>query len=349
MPAVFTELFVYISFFLIFVGPFFVIYSLSRRFELAESEKRRFSHLFSSSFAMIIAYEAWFILWSQLGLWGVYEFFGNELLGIAALLMYIFLLRMRERLTGEDSADRLLRFTAPFLMFYLIYCVIAMHLFYLGRILQGGSLSALSAGWKNPVVYAISNFGFPFAFYFLFLSYMECGNIMGRLKMRHVALVLSAFLILTSFLLWLYNQFSLFLFRGTPIYGELSSFLPGMTYDDLQMVPGFIGAMIAIAGTRTLYREMRKEVSQPGKAKTADEELLLRFVSEMGCVVGGVSMTLLRLSLERYSDSTGVRVELGEKGFSNFSPDIPAFVVRFYAECIGPLAVRKARDMGIKV
>jgi hypothetical protein len=349
MSTVFTDVFVYISFFLIFVGPFFAIYSLSRRFELAEREKKRFSHLFRSSFALIIVYEVWFILWSQLGFWGVHEFFGNELLGIAALLMYLFLLRMRERLTGEDAYDRLLRFTAPFLMFYLIYCVIAMHLFYVGRILQGGSLSTLAAGWKNPLIYAISNFGFPFAFYFLFLSYIECDNMMGRLKMKHGALVLSAFLILTSFLLWLYNQFSLFLFRGTSIYGELSNFLPGMTYDDFQMVPGFAGAMIAIVGTRTLYREMRKGVSLSGKAKTADEELLLRFASEMGGVIGGVSLTLLRLSLERYSDSTGIRVELGEGGFSDFSPDVPAFVVRFYAECVGPLAFRKARDLGIKV
>jgi hypothetical protein len=263
--------------------------------------------------------------------------------------MYMFLLRMRERLTGEDAWDRLLRFTAPFLMFYLIYCVIVMHLFYVGRILQGGNLSALDEGWKNPVTYAIGNFGFPFAFYFLFLSYIECGNVMKRLKMKHGALVLSAFLILTSFLLWLYNQFSLFLFRGTPVYAELSDFLSGITYNDFQMVPGFAGAIIAIAGTRSLYHEMRKEMRPLGKAKSRDEEALFRFVSEMGSVIGGVSLTLLKLSLERYGDTTGTIVELEEGGISNFSPDLPPFVVRFYSECVGPLALRKARELGIKV
>ena len=202
MPNAFPDIIKFISLFFVFIAPFFVIYAISRRFESAEREKKRFSGIFLAALTLTFIYGVMFNIWSWCGLWGRYPFFGNEIMGIGAFLIYLFFLHMRERFTGEDPWDRLFRFTAPYLMFYLIYCVTTMHTIYLGRLLQGTeSFSLLETVWTNPIFYAFNNFGFPFAFYFIFLSYVECGNILKRFGIEHRPILISAVLILVSFLI----------------------------------------------------------------------------------------------------------------------------------------------------
>jgi hypothetical protein len=235
-----------------------------------------------------------------------------------------------------------------------------MHIFYLGRLLNGaGSIESLNAIWKNPILYALYNFGFPFAFYFIFLSYVECGDIMKKFRIEYRPMFVSAVLILVSFLIWLYSQFSNFLFRGAPAWNELSTFSSSLAYpinrwEHIEMLPGFFGSVIAILNVLLLYKEVRREVPRFGKARNENEEKLFRFVSDMSDVVGGVSMTLLGLSLNRYNTIRGADVvmddaahisNIGEDGWSG----LLGFVVQFFSECIGPIAIRKATELGIAV
>jgi hypothetical protein len=360
LPASFLDIAKSVSYFFVFIAPFFTMYGLSKRFETAEGEKRRTSGIFLTALGLVLLYEILFNIWFWFDLWGEYPFFGNEVLGVGAFFMYFFLLHMRGKVTGEDPWDRFFRFTAPYLMFYLIYCVMVMHIFYLGRLLSGaGSMGSLNVVWRNPILYALYNFGFPFAFYFIFLAYVECGNVMKRLGTEYRPTLISAMLILLSFLIWLYAQFSNFLFRGTTTWNELSTFSSSLAYpmnewEYIEMLPGFFGSVIAILNALLLYKEIRRKVPRFGKARNEDEERLFRFVSDMSDVVGGVSMTLLGLSLDRYNTIRGADVVMDDAAhISNINedewPGLLSFVVRFYSECIGPITIRKATELGIAV
>ncbi len=104
-------------------------------------------------------------------------------------------------------------FFAPALFFYLVISALMIHLTYIDAVAIRGATELQQV---NPLYWLLNNFGYPFAFYFIFLSYIECKDLLKSLKVIYKPLVLSAFLVITTLFLWLYEQWCIFFFRRTP-------------------------------------------------------------------------------------------------------------------------------------
>ena len=62
LPASFLDIAKSVSYFFVFIAPFFVMYGLSKRFEAVEGEKRR-SGMFLAALCLVLLYEILFNIW----------------------------------------------------------------------------------------------------------------------------------------------------------------------------------------------------------------------------------------------------------------------------------------------
>jgi hypothetical protein len=76
--------------------------------------------------------------------------------------MYLFLLKLRERIREEDPYERLMRFVVPMLLPFIMILAMMYPLSYAGNL----ALENPEVIWANPFRAGI--IGYPLAFYFVF-------------------------------------------------------------------------------------------------------------------------------------------------------------------------------------
>jgi len=335
----------------IFLVPFLLVYYISRGFERAQKTKPRFSYLFWPSLILTLIYIIWYAIWAGYRLWDL-PFFGNEILCISSFFMYLFLLKLRERMMEEDAWDRFTRFFAPALFFYLVISALMIHLIYIDAVARRGVTELQQ---ENPLDWLLNNFGYPFAFYFIFLSYIECKDLLKSLKVIHKPLVLSAFLVITTLFLWLYEQWCIFLFRGTPFYQDVmqlpDSFGPFGSWGTVEMLPGFAGSLIAIANMLFLYKKLKEPLPEVKEEETEQYAFaLFQFLTKISEVVGGASITIFRSAVDGYNSRFNKNMKVEDTiSLSNIEekewPEFMSFVLWVFYQCIGPVTWEKAEEV----
>jgi hypothetical protein len=266
--------------------------------------------------------------------------------------MYLLLLKLRERIREEDPYDRLTKFFAPMLLFYIMITVIMIQLGYIRDLTMHKSISAI-----NPIFWALDNFGFLFAFYFLFLSYLECKDLLKSLHIIHKPLVLSAFLVLATYFIFLYQHWCIgYLFEGTPFYEEVEYFAipigPIKTWTSIQWLPGFIGSIIAIANMFLLYLQVRKPVIE---MKREEVEIpyalsLFQFVTRISEVIGGATLEIFKSAIDGYNKRFNKSITIDDTiSLSNIKdeewPKLLDFLLSIYYMCIGPVTWEEAKQI----
>ena len=301
-----------------------------------------------------LIYLIWYALWGGYNLWGKpgRPFFGNELLAVGSFFMYLFLLKFRERMTKEDPWDRLTKFVAPVFMPYLIISVLMIHTIYVDKITVYGTAELTQI---NPLHWLLTNFGFPFAFYFIFLSYMECNDLLKSLKVIHKPLVISAFLVLISLFLWLYTQWGIFLFRGTPFYSDVAWLTnpigPFVSWSEIEMIPALVGSIIAVANMLFLYRKLRGQVPQIKEDEVERYAFaLFQFLTNISDMIGGTSITIFKSAIDGYNSRFGKNIKIEDTiHLSNIEekewPKFMEFVLGVFYMCIGPVTWEKAKGI----
>jgi hypothetical protein len=150
-----------IGIFCIFLVPFLVVYVINKRFERAGKSRSKFSYLFWLALILTITYCVMVSMWSSYNLYHKFSFYGNEVLAFGSFFMYLFILKLRERITEEDPWERLTRFVAPVLLFYVMISVLLIHIIYVGRLATGDSANLPQI---NPLHFVLSNYGFLLRF-----------------------------------------------------------------------------------------------------------------------------------------------------------------------------------------
>jgi hypothetical protein len=292
-------------------------------------------------------------MWSSYNLYHKFSFYGNEVLAFGSFFMYLFILKLRERITEEDPWERLTRFVAPVLLFYVMISVLLIHIIYVGRLATGDSANLPQI---NPLHFVLSNYGFPFAFYFVFLSYLESKDILKSFCIVHKPLVLSAFLVLFTLFIWLYEQWLRLLFQGASFYADLAYFAnpigPFNSWNRVEMLPGLIGSIIAIANMLVLYVQMRKPLPKIGKEeeKMPYAFSLFQFLTKISEVIGGTSITIFRSAIDGYNKRFDKEVQVEDTiKLSNIPeeewPEFIEFVLGIFYMCIGPITWEEAKQI----
>jgi hypothetical protein len=332
----------------IFLAPFLVTYSISKRFEKAEKTEHRFSYLFWLALFPTVTYCVLVIIWSLNHLWDKVPFVGNEILAVGAFLMYLFLLKLREKMTGEDSYDHLIKFVVPMLIPWIMLITMISPLHYAGEEALGSNVTSLT-----PLTGIV---GFSLAFYFVFLSYLECNDLLKNFRVIHKPLILSAFLILATFSIWHYNKWCNFLFVGTPLYEEMAYFASSdalfYSYWDIEMLPGLFGSLIALANMFVLHSKIKEPVPE---IKKEEVEVpcafsLFQFITKISEVVGGTAITIFRSAIDGYNKRFNRNIEVADTiRLSNVKneewPEFIEFVLRIFNMCIGPITWEEARQV----
>jgi len=332
----------------IFLTPFLIIYNISRRFEKAEKAKHMFSYLFWLALIPTITYCMLVTIWSSNQLWDKIPFIGNEILAIGAFFMYLFLLKLRERMTEEDPYDRLIKFVAPTLIPLVMLLTMVNPLHYAGEHALGSNVISLT-----PLA-GIA--GFSFAFYFVFLSYFECKDLLRNLHIIHKPLILSAFLVLATFAIWHYDKWCTFLFAETPFYNEIAYFTlsDGLFYSwwGIEMMPGLAGSFIAIANMFVLHIKLKEPV--PAIKREEVEVLyafsLFQFLTKISEVVGGAAITIFKSAIDGYNKRFKRNIEIEDtirlsKVKDDEWPEFIKFVLRIFNMCIGPITWEEAEQI----
>jgi hypothetical protein len=287
-------------------------------------------------------------IWFLNQLWSKIPFVGNEILAVGAFLMYLFLLKLRERMTGEDPYDRLIKFVVPMLIPWIMLITMIIPLHYAGEEALGSNVTCLS-----PLEGIV---GFSLAFYFVFLSYMECKDLLKSFRVIHKPLILSAFLILATFLIWQYNKWCIFLFLGTPLYGEMAYFASPdallYSWEKSEMLPGLFGSFIALANMFVLHSKIKEPVPE---IKKEEVEVpcafsLFQFITKISEVVGGAAITIFRSAIDGYNKRFNRNIEVADTiHLSNVKneewPEFIEFVLRIFNMCIGPITWEEAKQI----
>lgn len=254
-------------------------------------------------------------------------------------------------MTGDDAWDRFTRFFAPALFFYTMISVLMIHLTYVNAVVLG----ATELQQKNPLYYVLSSFGYPFAFYFIFLSYIECKDLLKSLRVVHKPLVISAFLVMITFLLWLYEQWCIFLFGGTLLYRDVVQLsYPIWFFTEwwtIELLPGFIGSVIAMVNMVFLYKQLKKPLPIMSEEEAGRYVIgVFKFLTGISEVIGGTSLTIFRSTVEGYNERFCRNIKINDtiqlSGLNREEwPAFIRFMLDVYYKCIGPITWDIARDV----
>lgn len=334
---------------LVRIMPLFFTYLISRRLEVRL--RGRFSHLFWLSVTLMACY---FVL-RPLSYFlpplhpAVNAAYNEGVLLICltgAIFMYLFLLKLRERMGGEDPYDRMTRFVAPMILPVALALCMFVPLTHLAGLYAGSDEVVDLYVIVSEIAYSITD---VWIFYFIFLSYLECKDTLKSLKITHKPLIISALCIISMPIL---NYGTLFLdriFWNTPLYGKIFPYGYAL-FDRLSYSATITCFAAGMANMIVFYLRIRKPVKIKEEQEGFYPLALFQFVTKISEVIGSSSLTIFRSAIEGYNERFGRNISTSDTiGLSDVRDDewqdLLAFILDVYYQCIGPVTWEVANDV----
>ena len=337
---------------LVRIMPLFFTYLISRRLEV--KLRGRFSHLFWLSVIFMACYFVLrplsYFLSPSTTASAVYGEVAMLVCLLGVFFMHIFLLKLRERMGGEDPYDRMTRFVAPMIIpIALTFCMFVPLTHLAG--LYAGSDETVSL--QVIVTETASGITDVWIFYFIFLSYLECKDMLKSLKVVHTPLIISALCMLFIPLL---NYGTIFVdrcFWNTPLYEKIFPY--GYTlFEYLQYSATLVCFVTGMATMITFYLRIRKPVEIKEEQEGFYPLALFQFITKVSEIIGSSSLTIFRSAIEGYNQrfgrniSTSDTISLSDVRDDEWQ-DLLAFILNVYYQCIGPVTWEVAKDVdGLK-
>jgi hypothetical protein len=260
--------------------------------------------------------------------------------------MYLFLLRLREKMGGEDSYDRMTRFVAPMTIpIVLIFCMFV-PLTYLARLYAGENLSLSWYGLADEIVLNIADI---WIFYLISLSYIECKDLLKSLKIIHKPMIVSALCLLFIPLLQYGPNFVYLCFLNTPLSDEVFPYNGELIKAILAFVI-FVGLIAGMANMIVFYLKTRKPVEIKKEQEGFYPFALFQFITKVSEIIRSSSLTIFRSTVEGYNERFGRNIKINDTvSLSDVRDDewqdLLAFLLDIYAQCIGPVTWEVAEEI----
>jgi hypothetical protein len=269
---------------------------------------------------------------------------------MGAFFMYLFLLKLREKMGGEDPYDRMTKFVAPMIMPIVLAFCMFVPLTYLARLYAGESLSVSWYGFTDEIISYIADF---FVFYLTFLSYLECKDLLRSLKVVHKPMIISALCLLFIPLLVYGTLFVSLFFGDTPLFDGIFpyGYMP-ITYLNYSAI--LIGFTAGMANMVLFYLKTRKPVEIKKEREGFYPFALFQFVTKISEVIGAPSLTIFRSAIEGYNQRFGRDIRINDTiSLSDVRDyewqDLLTFILDVYYNCIGPVTWEVAKEVeGLK-